>query len=79
MIHTQVAAALSFMDPHVGAGHGWHTWARADGSKSLVAMPYDECPFEAYRPVFEDAGWTQMGAPHGCESLMVTPRWSSPE
>ena len=58
---TQVAAALSFMDPHVGAGRGWHTWARADGSRSLVATPYGACPFEAYRPVFEDAGWTQMG------------------
>ena len=58
---TQVAAALSFMDPHIGADQGWHTWARADGSKTLVAVPYGHCPFEAYRPVFEDAGWTQMG------------------
>ena len=24
-------------------------------------MPFDHAPFEAYRPVFEDAGWTQMG------------------
>ena len=52
---SQVAAALSIMDPHIGAEHGWHTWARADGSKTLVAMPFENCPFEAYRPVFEDA------------------------
>ena len=63
---TQVAAGLSFMDPHIGRDQSWHTWSRADGSRTLVAMPYSDehshgAPMEAYRPVFEDAGWTQAG------------------
>lgn len=63
---TQVAATLSFMDPHIGADQSWHTWTRADGSRTLVATPFADrdavgAPMEAYRPVFEDAGWTQAG------------------
>ena len=65
------------MDPHIGLDQSFHTWARADGSRTLLASPYvDEpadgvggfgggnssgCPMEAYRPIFEDAGWTQAG------------------
>ena len=63
---SQVAASLSFMDPHIGRDQSWHTWTRADGSRTLVATPYHDshshgAPMEAYRPVFEDAGWTQAG------------------
>ena len=39
-------------------------------------MPYGHCPFEAYRPVFEDAGWTQMGtfewSAHSAGTLTLT-------
>ena len=55
------------MDPHIGLDHSWHTWTRADGSATLLATPYTDaitrgCPMEAYRPIFEDAGWTQAGS-----------------
>ena len=68
---SQVASMLSFMDPHVGRDHSWHTHTRADGSASLLITPYVDaetgsgsssgCPMEAYRPILEDAAWTQAG------------------
>jgi hypothetical protein len=59
--NTQIAAGGSFLDVHVGDGHGFATFNRADGSRTLVVTPCSgdaggvAARLEAWRPVLEDA------------------------
>lgn len=59
--NTQIIAGGSFLDVHVGAGHGFATFTRADGSATLVVAPCSadaggaNARLEAWRPVLEDA------------------------